>query len=57
MEIESHLLVARDGVRIAYHELGNLNGPVLVLSNGLGGNIHAWKYLLEYFHEDYRIIS
>ena len=36
MEFENHLMVARDGVRIAYYDEGNPEGPVMVVSNHTG---------------------
>jgi len=57
MDFENHLMVARDGVRIAYYDEGNPDGPVMILANGLGGNIAAWRYLVSYFADKYRIIS
>lgn len=57
MEFENQLMTARDDVRIAYYDVGNSDGPPLILSNGLGGNILAWRYLVSYFEKTHRIIS
>lgn len=57
LEVESHVLTSRDGVRIVYYEGGNPEGQPIILSNGLGGNIEAWNDLVHYFSEKYRIVS
>ena len=57
LETESHVMTSRDGVRIVYYEGGNPDGPPIVLSNGLGGNIEAWNDLVLFFSERYRIVS
>ncbi len=55
--METQILSSRDGVRIAYYDSGESDRSALILSNGLGGNIEAWKHLVEYFSSDYRIVS
>lgn len=45
----------RDGERIWYESAGD--GPVLVLSHGLGGNAAVWFQQLPYFAQKYRVIT
>lgn len=44
------------GIKIATYIIGN-KGPFIILSNGLGGNIVAWRHLTEYFKDRFRIVS
>jgi len=54
--MEHKELTSADGTRIAYKVVGN--GPrILLLANGLGGRLHTWSQLIEYFWEDYKIIT
>jgi 3-oxoadipate enol-lactonase len=46
-----------DGTRLALYDLGRRDGPVLFLVNGLGGNITAWRFLIDYFRDRFRICS
>ena len=46
-----------DGARLALFEGGESDGPVIVLSNGLGGMATAWRYVFEELRHRYRIIS
>jgi 3-oxoadipate enol-lactonase len=49
-------LQSSDGTRISYDVVGN--GPrTLLLANGLGGRLYTWSPLIEFFWEDYKIIS
>lgn len=57
MEIARSTVVARDGTKLATYRAGLPAGPTLVLANGLGGNIEAWRYLVEHFAPRYRIVS
>ena len=55
--METKTFTGKGDVRIAYYEGGNPDGPPMVLSNGLGGNIAAWEHLIDFFGDDYRILS
>jgi len=46
-----------DGARLAIYEGGLEKGPVIVLSNGLGGLATAWRFVFEDLQEHYRIVS
>jgi pimeloyl-ACP methyl ester carboxylesterase len=46
-----------DGTRLAVYELGEKGRPILVLSNGLGGNLDCWHYVVRHFEDRYRIIT
>lgn len=47
---------APDGTGIAYEVLG-LGERTIVLANGLGGRLYAWRPALEALYRDYRIIT
>ncbi len=53
---ETHLMAA-DGTPLAAYTCGSGEGPPLVLSHGLGGNIAAWRYLVDNFGGHHRIVS
>ena len=55
--IEQGELVSACGTKLAIYRTGLKEGPVLVLSNGLGGNIHAWRHIVDYFSDRFRILS
>lgn len=44
------------GVRIRYAESGKPRGPVLVLANSLGSNMHMWDKVLPAFQSKYRVV-
>lgn len=50
-------LVSFDGTTLATFELGRPDGPVLFLINGLGGNLGAWRFLIDYYRDQFRIVS
>ncbi len=50
-------IAAHDGTELAVYEVGSGPGPVLVLANGLGGNLDAWQYFIDYFSPNHRILS
>ncbi len=52
--LEHRTLTARDGTRIAYQVRGS--GPVVVLSNGLGGTYEAFRHVYAELGDDYRIL-
>ena len=49
-------LYSTDGTRISYQVLGK-GTRTLVLANGLGGRLYTWGPLIDYFWEDYKIIT
>ncbi len=50
-------LTTADGTRLAVYRAGNPAGPALVLANGLGGNIRAWRHLIDHFSDRCRFVS
>jgi 3-oxoadipate enol-lactonase len=54
--LESKRATATDGTSIAYEVLGR-GDKTLMLANGLGGRLYAWKPLLDEFWRGYRIIT
>ncbi len=46
-----------DGSRLATFEMGRKDGPVLFLINGLGGNLGAWRFVIDYYRDQFRMIS
>lgn len=57
MDIIEGYLTAADGTRIATYQAGRPDGPVLLLTHGLGGSIAAWRHLIEHFGSRFRIMS
>ncbi len=49
-------LVTRDGVKLFYEVIGEGERTVL-LANGLGGRLYAWRPLIEAFYKQYRFIT
>lgn len=48
-----------DGVTLAVHDRPGprAGAPVIVLANGLGGNLAAWRHLVSHFGPTHRIVS
>ncbi len=46
-----------DGTRLAVWDIGLRDGPVLLLINGLGGNLVTWKFIIERFQDRLRFLS
>src|SRR5512138_2664709 len=57
MDITQGTVTARDGTSLATYSAGMPGSPVIVLANGLGGNIAAWRYLVEHFSPRFRVLS
>lgn len=57
MDIQTSHIQSGDGTDLAVFATGGGPGPTMVLCNGLGGNIQAWKYLIEEFGPHHQIIS
>jgi len=55
-ELETHTLETADGTTLAYHDTGGSGLPV-VLANGLGGSVTAWRHQIEYLRGRHRIVS
>ena len=53
---QNRMVDSFDGTTIAYQVVSK-NGPPMVLSNGLGGNIVTWKHLIDHFRDRYAILS
>jgi pimeloyl-ACP methyl ester carboxylesterase len=49
-------LTRRDGAPLAGYQ-GGTKGPVLVLANGLGGPVSAFRHQLSHFKDRYRILT
>ncbi len=54
---DNSFVQSHDGTWLAVYSIGDKKKPPIVLSNGLGGNIIAWRHLIEYFKPGFRIIS
>ncbi|MBM4353280.1 MAG: alpha/beta hydrolase [Deltaproteobacteria bacterium] len=46
-----------DSTRLAVWDIGPRNAPVLLLINGLGGNLVTWKFVIDRFRDRLRFIS
>lgn len=57
MDIRIGTAVSADGTRIATYEAGLPAGPTLVLANGLGGNVTAWRHLIRHFADRLRFVT
>ena len=57
MDIRNGTVTSRDGTKLATYAAGPDDAPVMVLCNGLGGNILAWRNLVDSFEDRYRILS
>ena len=57
LEIKASSVRADDGTELTAFETGGGTGPTFVLCNGLGGNIDAWRYLIDDFGPYHRIVS
>ncbi len=57
LEIHASSVRAPDGTELTAFECGGGPGPTFVLCNGLGGNIDAWRYLIDDFGPHHRIVS
>lgn len=55
--IHSSRLIAPDGTDLAVYDCGGGDGPAIVLANGLGGNVDAWRYFIDEFGTHHRIVS
>ncbi|HMR77624.1 MAG TPA: alpha/beta hydrolase, partial [Polyangiaceae bacterium] len=52
----SGTLLTDDGATIAFYDTEGA-GPPILLANGLGGPLRAWKPQIDYLGDRYRIIS
>ena len=53
--LEQKRLTSFDGTEISYHVGGS--GPAVVLANGLGGPLPAYRYIIEQLIPDYRVLT
>ncbi len=44
-----------DGTRLTYYVMGDHMAPPMVIANGLGSNMLAWRHFVRYFARHYRI--
>lgn len=49
--------VSFDGTEIAYYAGGCPDGPVVIMSAGLGGGLVAWRHLIKDLAPDHRLIA
>ncbi len=54
--MKTYPLTSFDGTELTVYEGGNPDGPPLILSNGLGGNIIAWRHVVRHFSAHFRIL-
>lgn len=57
LDILASSVRSADGTELTAFECGSGPGPAFVLCNGLGGNIDAWRYLIDDFGPHHRIVS
>ena len=57
LAVKASSVRSADGTELTAFETGGGNGPTFVLCNGLGGNIDAWRYLIDEFGPHHRIVS
>jgi len=57
IEIRHIPVRSHDGTELMGYDCGGGPGPTIVLANGLGGNIDAWRYFTDFFGPKHRIIS
>jgi len=55
--IRTSTVTAPDGTQLCAYEVGRGAGPAILLCNGLGGNIDAWRYFIDDFGDHHRIVS
>ncbi|MSP93491.1 MAG: alpha/beta hydrolase [Myxococcales bacterium] len=57
MDVQKDFVTTKDGTRLAVYSAGSGPGPDILLANGLGGNIDAWRYFVDDFSPFHRIIT
>lgn len=45
-----------DGTPIGFQEVGPSDAPVILLANGLGGTVIAYRYIIEHFQDRFRFL-
>lgn len=55
LDIEEHSTTTHDGLKLTYQTYGT--GQPVLLCNGLGGSMLAWKHILTAFGDQYRFIA
>lgn len=56
-DIQPVYISSFDGTRLATYDVGRKKGPVVLLINGLGGNLVTWKHIVGHFEDSLRFIS
>jgi 3-oxoadipate enol-lactonase len=56
MKIATRTVVAADGARLTYYDTGG-SGPAVVLANGLGGPLRAWRHQIAHLARHFRVMS
>ena len=56
MDLVTRTVVAQDGARLTYYDTGG-NRPVVVLANGLGGPVRAWRHQIAHLARHFRVLS
>lgn len=54
---QQRFVTSTDGVRLAVHESGNPDGPVLVAVHGFPDNHHVWDGVAAELGEDFRVVA
>ncbi len=57
MDIREGTATSADGTRVATYLAGPPGGPTIVLANGLGGNVTAWRHLIRHFADRMRLVT
>ena len=55
--IEQHTFASFDGTPIAVQVAGKEGAPVLLLANGLGATIRAYRFIVQRFSSTFRFVS
>jgi 3-oxoadipate enol-lactonase len=56
MDVVTRTVIARDGARLAFYDTGGA-GPAVVLANGLGGPLRAWRHQITHLARRFRVLS
>lgn len=54
-EMETRSFKTFDGTRLTYYVFGDPSKPPMVIANGLGGNMKAWRHFVPFFSSMFRI--
>lgn len=56
MDVVTRTVVAHDRAKLTYYDTGG-NGPAVVLANGLGGPLRAWRHQIAHLARRFRVLS